>query len=222
MRPQRHDATRLKRVFRVLLVFAAGAASICAQVHFSDRGISSQPKTPELELRIIPDKETYVLNEAIFAKMEIVNLTDRTLCFPEPSQTHEIVATGFLSTRLSRIDKNGKKVERDFFVDHYDGGPTWPREKLLSEIEQSWVKLAPNQTYRLKSGKSRLSVDAIGQYQFTTTYNPPECSFNVAECMNYLRSTAESVGCSVPKTLVTALPVYLTVVAPPEPKQSIK
>jgi len=214
---------RLKLAFRGALALAIATPSIFAQSHPSDTKIASHTKVPELELRIIPDKETYVLSEAISAKMELVNLTERTMCFPEPSQGgQEVVAIGSLSTQLVRIDTNGKQVEGDRFIDHYDGGPTWPREKLRSEIEQSWVKLAPNQTYTLKSGKSKLSVDSIGRWQFMATYNPPGCSFNVAECMNYLRSAAESVGCSVPEMVVKALPVTITVVAPPEPKQSIK
>ena len=43
-------------------------------------------KKPELKLRIVIEKETYSLNEKLFAKIEFTNLTNTTLCFPEPEQ----------------------------------------------------------------------------------------------------------------------------------------
>ena len=212
----------MKSGLRASLILAVTAFSIGAQSQTAQRDEALHPNV-ELKLRIIPDKETYSRDEDVSARIEFINLTDKTLCFPEPAQGAEVSGSGYLTTRAALVNPTeGMKFEDELLIDHYGGGPTFPREKLVSEIEQSWVKLAPNQAYVVTSAKATLNLHSTGPWRLWATYNPPECSYNVAECMLYLKSTAESVGCTVPEKAVTAKSVMVNVVPPPEQKQSIK
>jgi hypothetical protein len=59
---------------------------VCATRPSLARDKTPQPKVPELKIRIVPSKEKYTLRLKVLAKTEFTNLTDKTLCFPEPSQ----------------------------------------------------------------------------------------------------------------------------------------
>lgn len=88
----------------------------------------------ELRIRIIPDKETYKLNSKLSAATEFTNLTDKTLCFPKPSQVPEMPWRGIVAIRA--IGPVGAASE-ERFLEHYDGGGTWPLEKLVQKSGKS-------------------------------------------------------------------------------------
>jgi hypothetical protein len=174
------------------------------------------PKSdPELKIRIVPNKETYSLQEKVFTKTEFTNLTDKTLCFPAPAQPQEIVGRGYVEVHGESSNDN---TERQYWPDHYDGGPNWPREKLLKEIEEQWIKLAPNATYETKSSIVKLDLDVSGGWRLRGSYQPPQCSFNTLICNESFRATVKSTGCVVPEKFVTAEPVTIYVVPAPVQK----
>jgi hypothetical protein len=195
----------------VLLVLVAG--SICGLSQVAPR--SAHKVRPELKLRIVPDNEAYSLHEKVFTKTEFTNLTGKTLCFQKPAQAHEIVGVGYVKVNGEFLDDSS---DGQIFIDHYDGGPTEPREKLLEEIEQQWIKLAPNATYETKSAVVHLDLSVSGRWRLKGAYHPPECSFNTVRCNDYLRSTAQSAGCFVPEKFVAAEPVTINVAPTPNQK----
>jgi hypothetical protein len=204
----------VKTSLGVLLVLTLLAFPSFAQTRTAEKKKALQPKSPELSLRIVPDKGTYVLREKVFTKTEFVNRTDKTLCFPEPSLDGQDEASGYLTMRVVSLNPDGSSIGNDQFLEHFPGGMAWPREKLLSEIEERWIKLAPNQVYVAKSRTANLS--STGKWQLSAIYNPPECPFNIAECTLYVKSAAQSVGCVVPEMVVTSPSAAINVVAPPE------
>ena len=195
----------------VRVFFAVVALSVCSITVLSQPAKKADQKMPELKIRIIPDKQTYALHEVVFTRTEFTNLTDKTLCFPEPVQG-KAVSTGYLIT-----DADAPNNERDRFIEVFDGGLTWPREKLLLEIERNWLKLAPNSTHTTKSAPVQVKLDIPGEWHLRATYHPVECSFNYQECMKYLISAAEEVGCFVPEVSAEAKPVAITVLPPSHP-----
>jgi hypothetical protein len=195
------------------------ASSICAQSQTSVKSKTIRSSPPELKVKVISGKETYSLREDVFTKTEFLNLTDKTLCFPEPAQDVQVDGSGYLTVTAGHVNPETRQFEEEeSFIEHYPGGLTFPREKLVSEIEQSWVKLPPNQVYVLKSTKQRVNLSTSGQWQLRATYSPPECSYNVAECTRYLRSAAASLGCTVPGLVVRAKPATVNVLPPPDQK----
>jgi hypothetical protein len=215
--------TRVKAPLGVILVVAVAASLVSVESQTAGKNKAIRPRAPELEVKVIPSKTTYALHEDVFTKTEFINLTDKTLCFPEPAQGQQVVASGSLTTMAVPVNPpESTPSEADSFIDHWDGGPAWPRERLLSEIEEGWVKLAPNQVHVTKSTKARVDWRFSGQWQLRATYNPPGCSFNIAECTRYLKSAAQNVGCTVPEIQVDTKYVAVNVVPPPEQKQSIK
>jgi len=220
MRMQGRSATPVKKCLRLFFVMLVVAAfSVGVQSKTSDKKKALHPKTPELKLRIVPDKETYVLYERVFAKAELLNLTDKTQCFPEPAQGVEVPSSGYLVTTAGLLDPpENEQSESDQFLEGFCGGLTWPAEKLRSEIEESWVKLAPNQVYVVKLTKALVNLRSSGQWQLKATYQPPQCSFNFDECMKYLRSEAKKVGCTVPEIRISAESIQVNVAPPPDQK----
>ena len=80
----------VKKCCRVFLIMiAVAASSICAQSQTSVKSKTIRPSPPELKVKVISSKETYFLREDVFTKTEFLNLTDKTLCFPEPAQDCE-------------------------------------------------------------------------------------------------------------------------------------
>jgi len=186
--------------------------SICAYSQNAEKK-AVHPQAPELRLRIIPDNETYFLHDKIVTRTEFVNLTDKTLCFPEPAQDCEVTSSGSLTTTSEPVGTG----ERDWFHCHMDGGGA-SREKLVAEIEQHWIKLAPNAAYITKSAEAQWDLSVVGQWRLKATYAPPECAFNIVECTKDLKSAAQAVGCTVPEKVNSADPVIVNVVPPPEQK----
>ncbi len=171
---------------------------------------------PLLKLRIILGKETYALHEPLFIKTEFTNLSDRTLCFPKPEQGRTVPVQGYLVTGVI-APPGDNEVEK--FIEVFDGGGVWPREKLLSEIKQRWIWLPPHEVYVSDPAQVQTELNFPGNWQIEETYQPPEGSFDRAgEYRKYLKTTALSVGCTLPETEVSTQPVTISVMAAPEKK----
>jgi hypothetical protein len=165
-------------------------------------------KRAELQMRIVPDKATYSLKDKLATAIEFINLTEKTLCFPKPSRQTEVPARGFV--RITTIGPKGSD-EGELLIDHYDGGITWPVEKLAQEIREQWIWLAPNAVYRTSPEQTIAELRVSGQWRLEATYRPPEGSFHPAESKNYLNSAAQIAGCSVPQKVVSAHPISVIV-----------
>jgi hypothetical protein len=190
---------------------------LSCSIHGLSQGTSRKTAKsgPELKIRIVPDKETYSLQEKVFTKTEFTNLTDKTLCFPVPAHAHEIVGRGSVEVHGESLNDG---TERQRWLDHHDGGPTEPRERLIKEIEEQWIKLAPNATYETESSVVTFNLDVSGGWRLRGSYHPPECSFNNLKCNESFRATVKSTGCVVPEKFVTAEPVTINVVPAPAQK----
>ena len=209
----------VKKCCRVFLIMLAIAAlSVSAQLQTAQKNKTFRAKAPELRLRIIPDKETYVLHEKIFTKTELLNLTDKTLCFPVPDQQCEDTNSGSVIT----TGEVAASAPSDQFICHLDGGGV-PRDRLFTDVEQHWIKIAPNAAHMTKSSEAHVSLAVVGRWRLKAIYQPPEAAFGDAvEYRAYLQAAAEKFGCTVPEIEATARPVIVSVVPPPEQKQSIK
>ena len=187
---------------------------LCATAQPQTKDRTPSPKAPELKLRIVPNKNTYVLHEIVFTHVEFTNLTDKTLCFPELGPDAEVPTSGYLTIEGDSPDGQ----ERDRFIEVFDGGGVAGREKLLSEIEKNWIKVAPNAAYITKATDSKVDLLAAGKWRLRAVYHPPEGSFNPAGYREFLQSTAQTVGCTVPEKFVSAEPVAINVIPPPDQK----
>ncbi len=163
----------------------------------------------ELKLQIVPDKATYSLNDRISTKLEFMNIAGRTLCFPRPSQEAEEPEQGYVITKAVAPPET---PDKDRFLDHYDGGIAWPREKLVQEIRERWIWLAPGAEYSTGSVQIRMKLSAPGQWRLEATYHPPEGSFGKpAEFRKYIDSASHIAGCTVPQGVVSAEPISFNV-----------
>jgi len=169
--------------------------------------------TPVLRLKVISNKETYAVKESVLTKTTFTNLSDMVLCFPKPEQGRQVPAQGYLAIQVAGPPS---AKEYEYFLEHIDRRGTWPREKLLLEIEQDWIKLPPNETYTTASARVTATFDVPGQWRLTETYLPPEGSFGGDAYRKYLTSAAKSVGCTLPVTEVSAETVAINIVEPPE------
>ena len=165
---------------------------------------------PEFQLRIVPERETYSVGEGVFAKVVFTNVSGKTLCMPPPALESEVVGTGFVTIQASEL--TGKENEYEVWIDHYDGGPTWPRAKLLLDIKQSWIKLAPNEVWVSRRTEINLAKDVPGRWRLATTYHPPTSSFgSPAKIRRYFDTTAQMAGCTVPRLDVSAAPATIQI-----------
>jgi hypothetical protein len=169
--------------------------------------------TPVLRLKLIPNKETYAVKESVLTKTTFTNLSDAVLCFPKPEQGRQVPAQGYLAIEVAGPPS---AEEHEYFLEHIDGRGTWPREKLLLEIEQDWIKLPPSETYTTASARVIATLDVPGQWLLTEKYLPPEGSFGGDAYRNYLTSAAKSAGCTLPVTEVSAETVAINIVEPPK------
>jgi hypothetical protein len=174
---------------------------------FSQTSVKTKPPQPELKLRLLPEKETYGLNEPLLTRIELTNLTDGTLCFPEPAQGYENPIQG--SVRLVGYGPNGR--DRDHFLEHFAG--VFPSDdKLLEEIEKRWIKLRPNQIYLTKRTVAPFQLDTPGEWRIYGGYDAPVASFNSKASKERLRVLAEKAGCSPPSLDVFAPVLTIRVV----------
>lgn len=199
------------------MVLAVAALSISAQSQTEQKKNTVQRRAPELKLRTIPSKEIYALHEKVFTQTEFVNLTTKTLCFPVPNPECGDTNSGSVITTGDAVATG----QRDIFICHLDGGGV-PSEKLLTEIEEHWIKIAPNAAHTTTTAEAHVILSELGRWQLKATYNPPEAAFgDAAKYRAYLQSGAEKYGCTVPESVVTSKPVMIDVVLP-EQKPSVK
>ena len=169
---------------------------------------SRHSRVGEFKLRIIPDKETYSLTDKLSTTKEFTNLTRETLCFPEPAEEVEEPAQGYLITKT--IGPDGA-AEDEQFIEHYSGGGTWPQDKLVKEIREQWIWLAPNAIYLTVPRVNIAKLETPGQRRLEATYRPPEGSYRPVEFRDYLETAARIAGCTVPHKVVSAKQVVVNV-----------
>jgi hypothetical protein len=188
-----------------LVLLVVGGCVVWVQSQDSNK----TPNTaPQLKLKIIPSKETYSLNDRVFTKSELTNLTDKTLCFPQPVQDCESTDFGSLVTTGEAVATD----ENERFICHLDGRSA-PREQLLREIDEKWVKVAPGTVYTSNTSEAQVSLSTFGRWRLRASYHPPEAAFgNANQFRTSLQSAAQSFGCVVPEKYVSAEPVIITVV----------
>ena len=185
---------------------AAGLLGACSLFAFAQ---DNKPlaETPELKLRVIPEKETFRLIEKVFTKTEFVNVSAKTLCFPKPTTDYEETYPGYVTTLAEAPDNSPFEV----FLEHYDSLPPWPDRRLLSEIRSRWIKLEPSALYVTDSAMVQANLELAGTWHLVSTYHPPESAFNSASSRSRLASAAESTGCTIPHE-VSSPPVSIEVV----------
>jgi hypothetical protein len=183
---------RMRTIVATLSLFA-----LCA--------LAQQATSPALRVRIIVDKDTFVVGEKVFVKTELTNLTSKTLCFPVPDPACSNARTGWIVTTGQPVIST---AERDKFICHVDGRGKVGAE-LASEIKNLWIKLPSNAAY-VANATEGIALSEGGVWQFTASYHPPEGSF-AAEYKSILQSAAQKAGCQLPDSTVVAEPKLIRV-----------
>jgi len=165
-----------------------------------------------MRLKVRASKSTYFVGERAEVEIEFINLMEKTLCFPVPAQDCEDSDTGDLLTFTSFVETE----ERDWFHCHRDGGGI-PRDKVLSEIQEHWIKLAPNAVYTTAPYAAYGTLDKSGQWELIAHYHPPEGAFD-RDYRDHLQSAAAKAGCTLPTADVFSPTVTVTAISPSEKK----
>jgi hypothetical protein len=156
-------SSHIRTVFKLVLV-----AFVCSPL-WAQQSAPTPPQTvasedrsgtPVLRLKVIPNKRNYAMRETVLTKTTFTNLSDTVLCFPKPEQGRQVPAQGYLAIQAAGPPRS---KEYEYFLEHIDRGATWPRDKLLLEIEQDWIKLPipfPPCALTLREGIFRLVCSA--------------------------------------------------------------
>ena len=195
----------MRQCLSILFVLSAfGLSSVATRSQVAREAHPSS--TPELKLKTVLTKQTYNLNENVVTQAVFTNLSEKTLCFPKPDQERINSMQGYLTTKPTPPPGN---QETEVFIDVIDGRGVWPRDKLLREIQQHWVKVSPKMEYTTESVQVKVNLKWPGEWRLQKTYRPPEGSYR-----EQLKSAAMSVGCTLPEGPVSAEVVTITVAAP--------
>jgi hypothetical protein len=180
--------------------------SLPVLVSFSILASSRAPVTalrqeqPELKIRIIPAKDTYVVNETVFVKTEFTNLSGKELCFPAPDQECINSVPGYLSYK---VEGPNNAANGEQFLCQIDARISRSRKEIVSEIKKHWLKLLPGGTYTTALGEVQFTLTSPGQWRLASAYHPPEAAFgSPVQFRKNIESAAESVGCTVPSKTV--------------------
>jgi hypothetical protein len=153
-------------------------------------------RPPDLSLKIIPAKTIYTLHERLHARYELTNQSDETLCFPPPDGC-DFATSG----SVPNADGTG-----GVGVGIGCGAERSKPRDLLSDVEQRWVKLPPNQTH-LTQDLSGIEFTNLGKWDVESDFRPLELS---GEEMGILKA----VGCRVPEGTISPPSVQIQVVEP--------
>lgn len=163
-------------------------------------------QNPELQLRILLEKDAYTLNEPIFTRTEFTNLTHRTLCFAEPVQGIHDSAQGYLITNAVPPSRQGEIL---FVI----MGGHWPtHEQLRSDIANVWIKLAPNAVYVSRRAPVRFKLNTEGDWELQASYYPTERTFGSAQGREELLDLARETGCNPPESVANSPSTKIQVV----------
>lgn len=202
--PKRESNGSMK--FLCLIIFLSRAASFMA---LAQAPIGApQALSPEFRVRVLPSKPAYRVSETLFTRAEFTNLTQGTLCFPPPPQDCGSCRLGSLNVSAD-LDQG---ESRDVFMCHvYDRGIS--REQFIQEIEQRWIRLAPNAVYTTGDFPSSLRLDTPGRWKLRADYVPPDLRSGGARGDRWdLQTVLEHFGCSMPSQSVTSDAVGISVV----------
>jgi hypothetical protein len=168
----------------------------------------SSQETLDLKVRVIPDKNIFVLHEKVYTRVEFRNLGPKTYCFPKPSRHCTNDYPGSAVTSGRPVANHG---DFDQFICHYDGGG--PRTSDLElEIKQHWVMLAPSAVYVSDRAEAKVDLNLLGEWRLETTYSQPQGAVNPAAVKKYLASNAESAACILPPAPIKSEPVTVQAV----------
>jgi hypothetical protein len=153
-------------------------------------------RPPDLSLTIIPAKTIDTLHERLHARYELTNQSDETLCFPPPDGCD-------FATRGSVPNADG--------TGGVGGGIGCGAERsipqdFLTDVEQRWVKLPPNQTY-LTQDFSGIEFTDLGKWDVESDFRPLELSGEE-------KGILKSVGCRAPQHRISSPSVEIQVVEP--------
>jgi hypothetical protein len=174
----------------LLLMFAT-----CSKTSFSQaKGKTAGRRSPDLAITISPEETHYGLHEEIGASCELTNLTDETLCFPPPEDGC------YFSMSASLLNPNGTGgVGLGSGCGSEQSSPLG----LISDLEQRWVKLSPNQT-RLTHCLSEIELPSTGTWTVYSTYHAVKLTSEES-------SNLEPFGCRVPKHDVRSRPIKIEI-----------
>jgi hypothetical protein len=175
---------------KVRTVFSLIAVSVCV--------VAQEGAAPQLTLKIVVDKDSYVLKEKVIVKAELTNLTSETLCFPVPNQQCSTPQTGWVVTTGEAVSTG----ERERFICHVDGRGTM-EDELDSDINKRWIKLPPNAVYVTNATEAQVTLSEVGHWRLSSSYHPPEGSFS-AKYKTILQNAAQRAGCRLPESVVAA------------------
>ena len=162
---------------------------------------------PELALSVILGVENYSLRENVSPKARFTNVSNATLCFPEPPLEYVSADSGVLATTLRAPEGH----DNSQFLEVFDGAGPRSREELLQQVKKRWVWLRPSESYTTKSVPLKTTLDVPGQWRIEMSYRPPEGSFRPAKYRKYLSSVAKSAGCTLPQVEIAAEPIGFSV-----------
>jgi len=161
--------------------------------------------TPELKIRVLTDKDNFVINEEVIARVQLTNETGKTLCFPRPATNEQVAVSGWIEMKAERA--NGS--EHDEFIKVFDGRGKSGKE-LEKAVKNDWIKLKPGETYLASPFKTLGHLDEPGEWRLTATYHPAEGSFS-REYRKSLQKAAQKNGCTLPIVAAQSESVVISV-----------
>jgi hypothetical protein len=170
--------------------------------------LAQETASPQLQLRIISNKDIYTLNEKVMVKGEFTNLTSKMLCFPVPDQS------GCPNAGVGAFRTVGEATE----TGEHDRAPMACNTnvrgvvgaELDSAIKNNWIKLPPNAVYVTNAAEATVKLSEVGKWRLTASYRPPENSYSLPhDYKKLLESAAEKAGCTLPRS-ETSEPSFIT------------
>jgi len=86
------------------------------------------------------------------------------------------------------------------------------------EIQNRWIKIAPNAVYVTRSADAQVGLDILGAWTLYAKYDPPQGAFDPAGFRKYIETAAQEQGCAVPTEAALAEPATITVVSKQDDK----
>lgn len=203
MKLRQERSTLTKAGFYLTTVAALMIAIGWAQLSRCQQAKSSPSRRPpDLSLKIVPAKTTYRLHETLRARYELTNQTDETLCFPPPDScdfassgsVQNAEGTGGVAGGVGSGTACGMERSK-------------PRD-LLSEVEQRWIKLPPNQTH-LTQDFAGIEFTELGTWDVQSHFRPLELGREE-------KAILKSIGCRAPQrtTWSPSVPIQVVEASP--------
>lgn len=154
-----------------------------------------------MKLNLLFQKENFKASETPIVRIELLNISTETLCFPPPNDECTNPATGSVEVKGAPV----KGGEYDQFICHIDG-----RGLTDEQFRKSWIRLAPGASYTTKPRETQVKLSVAGEWRFKAIYRPPEDSFGTTY-RKRLEAVANQAGCTLPRSYIPSVPVVVTV-----------